>query len=140
MGRSYGAGLFLSVKSLLTQLFLGAGLLLAAASCARPEQVLPPPNLLSKEEVTSLLIQFHLLESRIESSRLAPDSARALFQTMHNDVLVQHHLKPADSTFEHSYRYYAMNGKDMDGIYAVVIDSLAAREKKMGATPQPPHH
>jgi hypothetical protein len=130
----------LGVKSTLTQLLLGAGLLLAAASCARPEQVLPPPNLLSKEEITSLLIQFHLLESRIESSRLAPDSARALFQIMHNDLLVQHHLKPADSTFDRSYRYYAMNGKDLEGIYTVVMDSLTAREKKLGATPLPAHH
>jgi hypothetical protein len=127
------------VKSLLTQFILGAGLLLAAASCARPEQVLPPPNLLSKEELTGLLIEFHLLESRIESSRLAPDSARALFQLMHREVLGQHKLKESDSTFEHSYRYYAMNGKDLDGIYAAVIDSLTAREKKMGATPLPPH-
>jgi hypothetical protein len=129
----------LSVKLLLTQLILGAGLL-AAASCARPEQVLPPPHLLSKEELTSLLIEFHLLESRIESSRLAPDSARALFHLMHREVLAQHKLKEADSTFEHSYRYYAMNGKDLDGIYATVIDSLAAREKKMGVTPVPAHH
>ncbi|MDO7883831.1 DUF4296 domain-containing protein [Hymenobacter cheonanensis] len=125
---------------MLTQLVLSAGLLLAAASCARPEQVLPPPNLLSKEEITALLIEFHLLESRIESSRLSPDSARALFQIMHRDVLWQHKLKESDSTFEHSYRYYAMNGKDLDGIYATVIDSLAAREKKMGTKPLPPHH
>jgi hypothetical protein len=125
---------------MLTQLLLGAGLLLAAASCARPEQVLPPSNLLSKEEVTSLLIQFHLLESRIESSRLAADSARALFLSMHDDILWQHKLKPADSVFEHSYKYYSMNGKDLDGIYAAVIDSLTNREKKMGATPLPQHH
>ncbi|GAA4497351.1 hypothetical protein GCM10023172_12180 [Hymenobacter ginsengisoli] len=123
----------------MTQFLLGAGLL-AVASCGRPEQVLAPPHLLSKEEVTSLLVQFHLLESRIESSRLASDSARALFQTMHDDILRQHKLKPADSTFERSYRYYAMNGKDLDGIYAVVVDSLTAREKKMGATSLPLHH
>jgi hypothetical protein len=130
----------LGVKSTLTSFLLCAGLLLAAAGCARPEQVLPPPNLLSKEEVTSLLIQFHLLESRIESSRIASDSARALFQSMHDNILRQHKLKPTDSTFERSYRYYAMNGKDLDGIYATVIDSLTARTKKMGATPLPVHH
>ena len=125
------------MKSTLTNFFLSAGLLLAAAGCARPEQVLPPPDVLSKEEVISLLVQFHVLESRIESSRLAPDSARALFQTMHDEVLRRRQLKAADSTFERSYRYYAMNGKDLDGIYAAVIDSLAAREKKMGGTPSP---
>ncbi len=114
-------------------------MLLAAAGCARPEQVLPPPNLLPKEEVTSLLVDFHLLESRIESSRLAPDSARALFQVMHRQVLERHKLRESDSVFERSYRYYAVNGKDLDGIYAAVIDSLTARQKKMGGTPPPPY-
>lgn len=127
------------MKSTLTKFCLSAGLLLAAAGCGRPEQVLPPPNALSKEEVISLLVQFHLLESRIESSRLAPDSARALFQTMHDEILRRRQLNPADSAFERSYRYYAMNGKDLDGIYAAVIDSLAVREKKMGGTPSPAH-
>ena len=131
----------MGVKSLLTPFVLGAGLLLAAASCGRPEQVLPPTKLLSKEELTSLLIEFHLLESRIESSRLPPDSARALFNSQHALVLARHHLAPADSTFERSYRYYAMHGKDLDEIYAVIIDSLTARQKKMGGQPQPgpPH-
>ena len=113
--------------------------MLAAASCARPEQVPPPPTLLSKEEVTSLLVDFHLLESRIESSRLAPDSARALFQNMHRQVLERHKLQESDSVFERSYRYYAVSGKDLDGIYAAVIDSLTARQKKMGGTPTPPY-
>lgn len=139
--RSYGAGLFLGVKSLLTSFVLGAGLLLAAASCGRPEQVLPPPNLLSKEELTSLLIEFHLLEARVESSRLPPDSARALFNSQHRAVLARRHLAPADSTFERSYRYYAVHGKDLDEIYAAIIDSLTARQKAMGGHPQPgpPH-
>ncbi len=119
---------------------MGLGLLLALAGCARPEQVLPPPNLLSKEEITSLLIQIHLLEARLESSRLPPDSARALFQSQQSELMWEHKVPETDSAFERSYRYYATHNKDLDEIYAVVIDSLQAQEKKMGGTPFPSHH
>jgi hypothetical protein len=128
----------LGVKLSLTSLLLGAGLLLAS-SCGRPELVPPPPNLLSKEELTSLLIRFHVLEARVESSRTSPDSARALFQTQRRQILGHYRLTEADSAFERSYRYYAIHGKDLDEIYAAVIDSLVAKEKKMGGNPTPLH-
>jgi hypothetical protein len=128
----------LSVKLSLTSLLLGAGLLLATA-CDRPELVPPPPNLLSKEELTSLLIRLHVLEARIESSRLAPDSARALFLHQRRQILGHYKLAEADSAFERSYHYYSIHGKDLDEIYAAIIDSLAAREKKMGGNPTPLH-
>jgi hypothetical protein len=128
------------VKSFVSSLLSGclAGLpALLLAGCARPEQVVPPADLLSKEVVTSILIATHLLESRIETSRLSPDSARALFQTMQQRVLQRHHVQAADSSFQHSYRYYAMHDKDLDGIYAAVIDSLTAVDKKLGGKPTP---
>ncbi|MDJ0365164.1 DUF4296 domain-containing protein [Hymenobacter sp. H14-R3] len=125
---------------MLTRFLLGLGLLLALAGCGRPEQVLPPPNLLSKQEVTSLLIQFHLLESRLESSRLSPDSARALFLSQQLLVLQRHHVPTADSAFERSYRYYSTHAKDLDEIYVGVIDSLEAMNKKMGGQPTPVHN
>ncbi len=118
---------------------LALGLLLAA-SCARPEQVPTPPNLLPKEKMTSLLVQLHLLEARIESSRLPPDSARALFLSQQRDLMWRNGVSQTDSLFERSYRYYAAHAKDLDEIYAVVIDSLALREKKIGATPTPRHN
>lgn len=125
------------MKLSLTSLLLGTGLLLAT-SCDRPELVPPPPNLLSKEKLTSLLIRFHVLEARVESSRLAPDSARALFQNQRRQILKHYQLTEADSTFERSYHYYSIHAKDLDEIYAATIDSLAARAKKMGGNPTPP--
>ena len=126
------------MKLSLTSLLLGAGLLLAT-SCDRPELVPPPSNLLSKEELTSLLIRLHVLEARVESSRVAPDSARALFEAQRRQILAHYKLTPTDSAFERSYHYYSIHGKDLDEIYAAIIDSLAAREKKMGGNPMPLH-
>lgn len=123
----------------LTRLVLALGSLLAAG-CGRPEQVPTPANLLPKEKMTSLLVQLHLLESRIESSRLPPDSARALFLSQERGLMWRNGVSRTDSLFERSYRYYAAHAKDLDEIYAGVIDSLALREKKMGATPTQRHY
>ncbi|MGI4738269.1 MAG: DUF4296 domain-containing protein [Janthinobacterium lividum] len=127
------------MKSTVTQLVLALGLLLAAG-CGRPEQVPMPATLLPKEKMTSLLVQLHLLEARVETSHLPPDSARALFISQQRDLMRRNGVSQTDSVFERSYRYYATNAKDLDEIYAAVIDSLTRREKKMGVTPMPVYH
>ena len=128
----------MGVKSPLTSLGLALGLL--ATGCARPEQVPTPAVLLPKEKMVSLLVQIHLLEARVETSHLPPDSARALFLSQQRDLLWRNGVAQPDSVFERSYRYYATHAKDLDEIYAVVIDSLTQRAKKMGVTPQPQHY
>lgn len=115
-------------------------LLLAAAGCERPEQVPQPPHLLPKDQLVSLLVQIHLLEARVENSRLSPDSARALYLSQQRELFWRNNVPPTDSTFERSYRYYATHNKDLDEIYAVVLDSLAARNKKMGGSNEPRHY
>nr|WP_279592407.1 MULTISPECIES: DUF4296 domain-containing protein [Hymenobacter] len=89
----------------------------------------PPAQLLSKEQMRGILIDLHILEARIESGRLSTDSARALYNEQQRLVLQQHQV--TDSVFQQSYRYYAIHDKDLDGIYGEIIDSLAAREKKL---------
>lgn len=118
------------------------GLLLALLmGCARPEDVARPAQLLPKEKMVSLLVQLHILEAQVEASHLSADSARALFQSQKREILRQNNLLEADSALQHSYRYYAINRKDMDEIYAAVTDSLAHRETKMqGGTKPPPVH
>jgi hypothetical protein len=120
------------------------GLLLALLTgCAMPEEVKPPPQLLSKDEMVTLLVQLHLLEARVESSRLSPDSARALFQQQKSEILRKSNVSEKDSVLQRSYRFYAVNHKDMDEIYKLVIDSLEHRATKLnstqhGAQPTPP--
>ena len=118
------------------------GLLLALLTgCAIPEEVKPPPQLLSKDELTTLLVQLHLLEARVESSRLTPDSARALFQQQKSEILRKSNVSEKDSVLQRSYRFYAINRKDMDEIYKNVVDSLERRAAKLdpGAHPKPQH-
>ncbi len=106
-----------------------------------PEEVKPPAQLMSKEKLVSVLVKLHLLESRVEASRLSPDSARALFQSQKAAILLKNNLSESDSILQRSYRYYSINNKDMNEIYKVVIDSLERREAELnGGKPVTPEH
>jgi hypothetical protein len=140
--RSYGAGLILGVKYarlLPGRPFLATcGLLLALLTgCDRPEDVKPPAQLLTKEKMVSMLVQLHLLEARVEASRLSIDSARALYQSQQSLLLRKNNVPETDSVLQRSYRFYAINRKDMEEIYAAVIDSLQKREAKMDKQSRP---
>lgn len=103
---------------------LAAGL----GSCQRPEEVPPPGNLMPREQLVSLLADLHLLEARVEAAGLSPDSARALYLQQEKNLFWKREVN--DSLFRQSYRYYASHDKDLDDIYATVIDTLAMRQTK----------
>lgn len=105
-----------------------APLLLALPACDRPEDPLAPADLLPKERLIPLLADLHELEARIESSRLSPDSARALYLAQQKTVLWKREV--TDSVFHRSYRYYSIHGKDLNEIYKIVVDTLTRREVK----------
>jgi hypothetical protein len=119
-----------------------SGLLLALLTgCGMPEEVPPPEPLMPKEKLISLLVQLHVLEARVESSHLSPDSARALFQQQRSEIMLKNNVSEKDSVMQRSYRYYAINHKDMDEIYKAVIDSLEHREFLLdGSTTKKPDH
>lgn len=110
-----------------------APLLLALPACQRPEEPPRPADLLPKERMVLLLADLHLLEARVENSRLPPDSSRALYLTQQKDLLWKRAV--SDSAFQRSYRYYGIHGKDLDDIYGAVIDTLGRREAKLKTLP-----
>ncbi|WP_345073596.1 DUF4296 domain-containing protein [Hymenobacter fastidiosus] len=111
-------------------------LTLLLAQCQRPEEAQPPQPLLPKEKLAGLLAEMHLTESRVEATALPPDSARALYIQLHKNILWRHDV--TDSLFVRSYRYYSIHDKDLDEIYAAVIDSLAIRQQRLSNPPGAP--
>ncbi len=77
----------------------------------------------------TLLADLHLLEARVENSRLSPDSARALY-LINKKILFGKRIV-TDSAFQRSYRYYGIHAKDLDDIYGAVIDTLGKREARL---------
>ncbi|UOQ71701.1 DUF4296 domain-containing protein [Hymenobacter cellulosilyticus] len=98
--------------------------------CQRPEEPMPPSSLLPKEKMVQLLVELHLNESRVEAAHLRADSSQALFNQLQKDMLWRHEV--SDSVFWQSYRYYAVHNKDLDELYGIVLDSLAARKYELG--------
>jgi cAMP phosphodiesterase len=107
-------------------------LTLGFSQCQRPEEPLAPQPLLPKSTMVAMLIEVHLNESRVDAAALPPDSARAAFNQLQRKLLARYNV--TDTIFQRSYRYYAIHDKDLDDIYGAVIDSLAAREAKLGAS------
>ena len=114
-----------------------APLLLALPACQRPEEPLRPADLLPKEQFIPLLADLHLLEARVEGSRLSPDSSRALYLSQQKELLWKRGV--TDSTFQRSYRYYGIHGKDLEDIYGAIIDTLKRREARYPPAPAPVH-
>ena len=84
---------------------------------------------LSGPFATLMLADLHILEAQIENSRLSPDSSRALFLAQQKNLLWKHEV--TDSAFQRSYRYYGIHNKDLNEIYAAVIDTLNKREGRL---------
>lgn len=108
-------------------------LLVGLAACQRPEEPARPATLLPKDQMVGLLVGLHLLEARVDASRLSPDSARALFLAQQRDLFWR--AQTTDSVFQRSYRYYSVHGKDLDELYQTVIDSLGRQERQLGGNP-----
>lgn len=124
---------FCAVKNLLFRAYsFRFSLLLAGMlfGCQRQDDVPPPQPLMPREQLVSVLADLHLLEARVENSRLSPDSARALYLQQQKEVFWRREIN--DSLFQRSFRYYASHGKDLDDIYGIVLDTLAARQAKLG--------
>lgn len=125
---------FAVVKKLPASLLsiLSLVLTLLFTQCQRPEEPLVPQPLLPKNKMVAMLIEVHLNESRVDAAALPPDSARAAFNQLQRRLLARYQV--TDTIFQRSYRYYAIHDKDLDDIYGAVIDSLTAREAKLGAS------
>lgn len=122
------------MKSLSIRALLALSVLLAA--CQRPEEPVPPQKLLPKPDFARLLIELHVMESRVDAARLSRDSSVALFEQVKDSLLRSH--QTTDSAFQQTYRYYSIHGKDLQEVYDVVIDSLNLRGVRLqGKSPKP---
>lgn len=121
------------MKYLLSRSFPLLISLVLLGSCQQAEELTPPQPLMPREQLVSVLADLHVLEARVEAARISPDSSRALFLQQQKSIMWRREV--SDSLFQQSYRYYAAHGKDLDEIYAAVIDTLALRQVRVQATP-----
>lgn len=90
-------------------------------SCFKGEY---PDNILSQDEMVSILIEVHLLEAKIQKLYLKEDSSKVLYD--HYEDMLFDDLEVDRERYNNSMIYYVDNGYEMGKIYDRVVDSLLA--------------
>lgn len=104
--------------------FIYIFIVMAAVACSNKDEI--PKDLISKEKMVDILVDIHLMESRIEASRyLSRDSMQVAFLKKQADILKKYKV---DSTkYYTTYDYYFEKMTHMRDIY----EEVATRIKTM---------
>jgi len=118
-----------TLKSQMRQL-ITAALCIAALSCNKLDEK-PAPGILSHAEMVTVLQEIYIAEEKVNRLALPRDSATQVFGLM--EVKVYEKTGVDDSVFRVSLNYYLAHPKQLEKIYAAVLDSLQLREQKASA-------
>jgi hypothetical protein len=91
-----------------------------------------PDNLVPQDKMVQILADVHILEARIETRILYPDTALMTFNKEQQRILEKYGVKEKD--FRDTYRFYLNNIPQMDKLYEVILDTLSVREAKARVT------
>ena len=86
------------------------------------DEIAPPNNLVSKEQMVSFLIDLHLAEAKINTLAVPYDSSKLLYKHYEKYLFEKYGIE--DSAYYESFKYYLHNLQAMDEIYGAVVDSL----------------
>ena len=94
-------------------------------ACERPDELTKPPaDLLSKEQMTSLLIDLHLAEAKMSYLDVrSADSIEILYRNYEYAIFEDHGV--TDSAYFRSYEYYLDHMEGLEAIYSAVVDSFS---------------
>lgn len=110
-------------KALLHSLWLGAALLGWACHPTEADQSLRPDNLLSTDEMATILTEVHIAESRVNKMGLmSSDSSTLVYKQLEKQIY--HKLKVDTAAYRKSYIYYAANPAKLEVIYKEVVKKL----------------
>jgi hypothetical protein len=100
-------------------------IVLAISSCQKETR---PNDVLAPEELSKLMVELYLAESRMSGLNIMTDSALKFFIPFEEKLKAKHGI--ADSVLRKSYQYYVSHPEQLEKIYDSVIDTLGLREQK----------
>ena len=106
-------------------LILGFSIVVA---CNKPVEK-KPDYILSQEQMVQALAEVYIAEQKVNGLAVDSDSAWLVFGTMEKKIF--ENLNVPDSVFRASVDYYMDHPKEMEMIYAVLVDSLQLREQRV---------
>lgn len=99
---------------------------LLVTSCKREEST---ADVLSREQMVKVLSELYLTEEKVNKLSLNRDSAALVFSYFNDEVFKK--LGTTDSVFRRSMDYYMERPKEIEKIYAALIDSLNLQEQRL---------
>lgn len=106
------------------KIFLTA--LVIVSACTTGSEV--PDDLIPQDQMVSILIEVHMLESNIKSLSIRPkDSAKVVYDHYENLLFADFNI--TQEQYERSFNYYIENLDEFKEVYTSVVDSLMQREK-----------
>jgi hypothetical protein len=99
-----------------------AGLLLLAGCAGDIRLPDPPDDLIERDSMVIVLRELVVIESVVQTRYQNINTFYKVMSASGKKCLEKYHITPA--RFERSYDYYVAHGKELQTIYAEVIDSL----------------
>ena len=88
-----------------------------------------PENIMSKDQMVALLIDFYGIEGKVKVLKQSQDSAETIFKIYEKELYEKHQTDSEQHLI--SYNYYLDHPKELNEIYVAVVDSLNLREKML---------
>jgi hypothetical protein len=102
------------------------GLLFGLTQCKRePDR---PASVLTEAEMVQVLMDIYIGEEKVNRLALSRDSAEVVFDALNERIMQKHGT--SDSIVSISLNYYLNRPKELEKIYAIVIDSLQLQEQR----------
>jgi len=87
-----------------------------------------PAGVLSPQELSKIMVDIYLAESRAGGQGMVKDSVMKYFTPFEKKILANAGV--SDSTMRITYQYYIDRADEFEKIYDSVIDTLSLREQK----------
>lgn len=97
-------------------------------SCGKEEE----KDLLSKDEMAAMLVDFYLREARVKTNTVPEDSAAVIFSHLRKSFAQKHGI--SNDVIDRSYNYYIARPHELQDVYTRVIDTLALKEQRAYST------
>lgn len=108
--------------------FLAISLLLAVVFTTCSDKIEIPEDVLTKEEMVSVMIRVHLIESKVGKLGQRSDSSKALFDHFERLMIEK---KGYDTVrYNRSLSFYTRHPKIFRKVYEAVVDSLMEMDNK----------
>jgi len=100
--------------------------LVIVSACSTESEV--PEDLIPQDQMVSVLVEVHMLESKIKNLSIRPlDSAKVVYDHYENLLFADFNI--TQDQYERSFNYYIENLDEFEDVYTTVVDTLMQREK-----------